>query len=137
METQAIGTLLRDFKKKKIHMAIVQDEFGSVRGLVTLEDIIEEIVGEISDEYDKDEFRWKAIDQHTVLTDAKVDIEEVEEYFKVDLPEGTYESVGGLIIEKLGRLPDAGESVQVGSLVFLVKSATQRRISTVKIQQIN
>lgn len=136
MENHKIIDLLPIFKKKKMHMAIVTDEFGSVRGLITLEDIIEEIVGEITDESDKDNTRWTVVNQDTILTDAKIDIEEVEDFFKIALPEGPYESIGGLVINQLGRLAEAGDSVQLDCLRFQVISATKRRIETVKIQRI-
>ena len=134
-ETQEIDRLLRDFKDKKIHMAIITDEFGSVRGLVTLEDVVEEIVGEIADETDKQNISWKVIDDHTVLTDAKVDIEEVESFFDLVLPEGPFESIGGLVIDKLGRLPQSGETIQVDNLDIQIISASKRRISTLKIRK--
>lgn len=132
-EDYKIVELLKDFQNQKNHMAIVTDEFGSVRGLVTLEDVLEEIVGEISDEYDKAENDWKEIDEHTLLADAKVDIEEIEAFFNVQLPEGPYESVGGLILHHLGRLPTAGTEVEVDLLTFYVISSTNRRIKIVKI----
>lgn len=133
LENHNIGQLLRDFKAKQIHMAIVTDEFGSVRGLITLEDVLEEIVGEINDEYDTDPSRWRVLDPSTVLTDAKVDIEEVESYFKLTLPAGPYESIGGLLIHQLGHIPRAGEALSMNGLTFHVISASKRRISTVKI----
>lgn len=133
LENHKIIQLLRDFKARKIHMAIVTDEFGSVRGLVTLEDVLEEIVGEISDEYDKEEISWKKIDDSTVLTDAKIDIEEVEEFFRISLPEGPYESIGGLVIHQLGHLPKTGETVDIGPLHIQVLTASERRINTLKI----
>lgn len=133
LENHSIGQLLRDFKAKQIHMAIVTDEFGSVRGLVTLEDVLEEIVGEINDEYDTDPTRWRVLDPTTVQTDAKVDIEEVESFFQVTLPEGPYESIGGLIIHQLGHIPRAGESIEISGLTIRVLAASKRRISTVKI----
>ncbi len=135
LESTKIVELLKDFQTEKIHMAIITDEFGSVRGLVTLEDVLEEIVGEITDEYDKSHKRWMAIDSNTLLLDAKVDLEEVEEYFGVELPEGPYESVGGLIIHQFERVPEAGAMVEVNSLMFHVVSADKRRIKTVKIQK--
>jgi len=136
MEHHKIIDLLRDFKTKKIHLAIVTDEFGGVRGLVTLEDILEEIVGEITDEYDQDTSRWTVVDPDTVLSDAKIDIEEVEDFFNITLPEGPYESIGGLIIHHLGRLPQGGESVHSGDLLFQVLSVDKRKINTVKIKKI-
>jgi len=137
METHKIGQLLRDFKAKKFHMAIVTDEFGGIRGLVTLEDVLEEIVGEINDEYDKDDLGWRVIDNRTVLTDAKVDIEELEAFFDMALPEGPYESIGGLVIHQLGRLPKTGEVIEVGDLRIKVMTADRRRISTLKITNKN
>lgn len=115
-------------------MAVVTDEFGSVRGLVTLEDVLEEIVGEIRDEYDKAEKRWKVVDKNILLTDAKVNLEEIEDFFGISMPEGPYESVGGLIIHHLDRVPPPGATMLINSLVFEVVSADRRRIHTVKIQ---
>lgn len=135
LDTRKIVNLLKDFQTQKIHMAIVTDEFGSVRGLVTLEDVLEEIVGEIRDEYDKTEKRWKVVDKHVLLTDAKVDLEEIEDFFGITLPEGPYESVGGLLIHQMDRVPEAGSTMLINNLVFEVVSADQRRINTVKIQR--
>ena len=86
LDTRKIVNLLKDFQSHKGHLAVVTDEFGSVRGLVTLEDVLEEIVGEIHDEYDKAEKRWKVVNKHLLLTDAKVNLEEVEDFFGITLP---------------------------------------------------
>jgi CBS domain containing-hemolysin-like protein len=134
-ETMRIVDLLRAFQAKKNHMAIVTDEFGGIRGLITLEDVLEEIVGEIDDEYDKDEPQWRALPDGSLMIYAKEDIEEVESFFDVELPDGPYESVGGFIIHQLEHLPKAGEIVEMGSLVFKVISATKRHIKTVKIHR--
>jgi CBS domain containing-hemolysin-like protein len=134
-ETMRIVDLLRAFQAKKNHMAIVTDEFGSVRGLITLEDVLEEIVGEIADEYDIDEPQWRALQDGSLMIYAKEDIEEVESFFDVKLPDGPYESVGGFIIHQLGHLPKAGESVELDNLTFKVVSATKRHIKSVKIQR--
>ena len=134
-ESKPITDLLRDFQSKKNHMAIVTDEFGSVRGLVTLEDVIEEIVGEIDDEHDQEERELMVVDEQTVVVDAKIEIEEVEDHFSCNLPEGAYESVGGLIIERLGRVPVNGDQVSVGSLTFKVLAADPRRVRTVRIRK--
>jgi CBS domain containing-hemolysin-like protein len=134
-ETMRIVDLLRAFQAKKNHMAIVTDEFGGVRGLISLEDVLEEIVGEIDDEYDKSEKGWREVEGGSLLIYAKVDIEEVESFFDVQLPDGPYESVGGIIIHQLGHLPRDGEHVEIGSLVFKVLSATKRQIKIVKIQR--
>jgi CBS domain containing-hemolysin-like protein len=117
-------------------MAIVTDEFGGVRGLVTLEDVIEEIVGEIDDEYDEDEHELRIVDEQAVIVKARIDIEDVEEFFQVELPEGPYESVGGLIIHKLGRSPGL-EQWSWRELEFKVLSADPRRIKTVRIKRVD
>jgi CBS domain containing-hemolysin-like protein len=127
--------LLRAFQAKKNHMAIVTDEFGGVRGLITLEDVLEEIVGEIDDEYDKDEQQWRVMQDGSLIIYAKEDIEEVESFFDVNVPDGPYESVGGFIIHQLGHLPKAGEIVELDTLTFKVVSVTKRHIKTVKIQK--
>ena len=134
-ETMRIIDLLRAFQAKKNHMAIVTDEFGGVRGLITLEDVLEEIVGEIDDEYDNDEPQWRAMQDGSLMIYAKEDIEEVESFFGVKLPDGPYESVGGFIIHQLGHLPKAGEIVELDNLIYKVVSATKRHIKTVKIQR--
>ena len=134
-ETMRIVDLLRAFQAKKNHMAIVTDEFGGVRGLITLEDVLEEIVGEIDDEYDKEEPQWRALQDGSLMIYAKEDIEEVESFFGVELPDGPYESVGGFIIHQLGHLPKAGEIVELDTLTFKVVSATKRHIKSVKIQR--
>ncbi|UCD66707.1 MAG: HlyC/CorC family transporter [Deltaproteobacteria bacterium] len=134
-ETMRIVDLLRAFQAKKNHMAIVTDEFGGVRGLITLEDVLEEIVGEIDDEYDKDEPQWRALQDGSLMIYAKEDIEEVESFFETELPDGPYESVGGFIIHQLGHLPKAGEIVELDNLIFKVISATKRNIKTVKIHR--
>ena len=118
-----------EFQKHKTHMAMVTDEFGTVRGLITLEDILEEIVGEIDDEYDISEVDIEVVDENIIRVQAKIDIEEVEEQFQTELPEGPYESVGGLIIHTLGRIGRIGDTIEVGELRFSVKSATRRSIN--------
>ena len=132
-ESKPITELLREFQLKKIHMAVVVDEFGGVRGLVTLEDVIEEIVGEIDDEHDDAESELRVVDDRTVIVDAKIDVEEVEAHFQCNMPEGPFESVGGFIIHRLGKVPPAGVVVQEGPLSFKVLSADQRRIKSVRI----
>ncbi|MBU0675558.1 MAG: hemolysin family protein [Proteobacteria bacterium] len=133
LEKHKIIDLLKDFQTRKLHMALITDKFGSVRGLATLEDVLEEIVGEITDETDQPETGWLVIDEQTVQADAKINLEEVEEYFKVSLPEGPYESIGGLIIHQLGHLPGANSTTTINGLLFRVITATSRRINEVRI----
>lgn len=132
-ESKPITELLREFQTKKIHLAIVVDEFGGVRGLVTFEDVIEEIVGEIDDEHDDEDNELRVVDERTVIVDAKIDIEEVETHYGLELPEGPYESVGGFIIHRLGKVPQPGVVVQESGLSFKVLGADPRRIKSVRI----
>ena len=132
-EDKPIGELLKEFQKDKTHMAIVMDEFGAVRGLITLEDILEEIVGEIDDEYDVEDDDFEKIDEKTSLVRGKVDIEDVEDRLNIELPKGPYESIGGFIIHSLGRLPQDGESVRIGDIELIVYSAGKRKVKKVKV----
>jgi len=134
-ESKPITELLREFQAKKNHMAVVTDEFGGVRGLITLEDVIEEIVGEIDDEHDQEERELMQIDQQTVVVDAKIDIEVVEKHFQCRLPGGPYESIGGLIIHRLGRMPQNGETVDSPPLTLTVLVANPRKVRTVRIRK--
>jgi Hemolysins and related proteins containing CBS domains len=132
-ESKPITELLREFQSKKIHMAIVVDEFGGVRGLVTFEDVIEEIVGEIDDEHDEEASELRVMDERTVIVDAKIDIEKVEAHFRTSLPDGPFESVGGFITHCLGKVPQPGTLVQENGLSFKVLGADSRRIKSVRI----
>ncbi|MCI5149107.1 MAG: HlyC/CorC family transporter [Candidatus Electrothrix sp. MAN1_4] len=135
-ESKLITELLREFQEQKNHMAVVTDEFGGVRGLITLEDVIEEIVGEIDDEHDQEEREIMQVDQQTVVVDAKIDIEIVEDHFRCQLPNGPYESIGGLIIHCLGRMPNHGETVEFPPLTLTVLVASPRKVRTVRIRKI-
>ncbi|MCW5211750.1 HlyC/CorC family transporter [Desulfobulbus sp. TB] len=135
-ESKPITDLLREFQEQKNHMAVVKDEFGGVRGLITLEDVIEEIVGEIDDEHDQEERELMQVDQQTVVVDAKIDIEIVEHHFQCQLPDGPYESIGGLTIHYLGRMPKNGETVDVPPLTLTVLVANPRKVRTVRIRSI-
>jgi CBS domain containing-hemolysin-like protein len=135
-ESKPIVDLLREFQKRKVHMAMVIDEFGTIRGLITLEDILEEIVGEIDDEYDEEEQNIEIIDEQTIQVHAWVDIEKFEEHFDTELPDGPYESVGGLVIHLLGRLALNGDVVEINEFRFEVTSASARRIKIIRISRI-
>ena len=132
-EDKPIVDLLKEFQKNKIHMSVVMDEFGAVRGLVTLEDILEEIVGEIDDEYDVDDDDFERIDASTIQVEARVNIEDVEQCLDIELPEGPYESIGGLIIHMLGRIGVEGDTIQLGNIRLIVHTAGRRRIKRIKI----
>jgi CBS domain containing-hemolysin-like protein len=134
-ESTPIAELLRYFQQKKTHLAMVVDEFGSIRGLITLEDVVEEIVGEIDDEHDQNDQELQIIKEDIILVDAKIDIEEVEQFFNITVKEGPYESVGGLILHQLGRVPAEDVVVEVDGLRFTVQTADQRRIKTLRVER--
>ena len=136
-ENKPIVELLRDFQKRKAHMAMVTDEFGAIRGLITMEDIVEEIVGEIDDEYDVDQDRLEVVGDNVILVHARVDLEKVEEHFDLELPEGPYVSIGGLVIHILGRLGQVGDTVEVNGLRFEIKSASKRHIKMIQITHLS
>ncbi len=135
-EDKPIVDLLREFQKQKVHVAVVADEFGTVRGLVTLEDILEEIVGEIDDEYDVDRSLLQEIDENSVQVKAQADIEVIEARFGVKMAEGSYESIGGFVIFRLGRLAKAGDTIDAGGLRFTVLAATKRQIDLLRVARL-
>lgn len=137
-EHKLIVDLLREFQKRKVHMAMVTDEFGTMRGLITLEDILEEIVGEIDDEYDDDEEEHTVdiIDDGVVEVHGWAEIEKIEDYFKTEMPDGPFESVGGLVIHVLGRLARTGDRVEAAGLQFEVISASTRKIKKIRVTRL-
>lgn len=134
-ETKKIVHLFRELKQGKIHMAVVLDEYGGTSGLITMEDIIEEIIGEIEDEYDRQEPRLKSLDNGQVEIDARLEIEEFETYFELEIEEKPFESVGGLIIHQLGRVPDIGEMIQFQDLEITILDADKRRIRRILVER--
>jgi magnesium and cobalt transporter len=121
-ESKGLNELLRDFRSNRSHLAIVIDEFGSTAGLITIEDVLEEIVGEIEDEFDEKDGETSiytlADGSHRVAGDA--DISTVNQSFDASLPEQDFDTIGGLVAHELGRVPRRGESVTLGGLVFAV-----------------
>ena len=136
-ENRRINDILLDFQKNRFHMAIVTDEYGGTSGLITIEDILEKIVGDIQDEHDVEETHIRSIDSHTILVDARTDIEDLEEYLHVNLPQGNYESVGGFIISLVDRVPRSGESIPFNEFEFVIEKADQRRVETVKVRRVD
>ena len=134
-ETQKIGALLKEMQQKRVHLAVVVDEYGGTAGICTLEDILEEIVGEIEDEHDGDEARISELSPGRFIVDASLSIYDLEDALGVELPEndGSYDSVGGLVVEKAGRVPLSGESVVVGDLEMIVREADRRRVRRVEV----
>jgi CBS domain containing-hemolysin-like protein len=133
-ETKKISHLLRELRDKKSHMAIVIDEYGGTAGLVTIEDIIEEIIGEIHDEYDNDETLMVATDEGDLVVDARLEIEKLVEHFNLEVPKGNFESVGGFIISLLGRVPQPQETITHAPLEMTIESADERKIRKVRVR---
>ena len=136
-ESKRISDLLRDLVERKAQIAIVIDEYGGTAGLITLEDILEEIVGEIYDEYDRLEPRLLSQEDGSVVVDARLDVEELMEHFGRPRPEGKFESVGGLLIHLLGRVPQVNDSVVINDLELTVKTADTRRAKEVLVSPVD
>jgi CBS domain containing-hemolysin-like protein len=132
-ETKNFEELLQDFKRKRVHIAIVIDEYGGTSGLITIEDILEQIVGDIQDEYDTEE-EW-LIEQPdgTVVADARLPIEELEERFGIEVERDKFDTVAGLIVHVIGRIPKIGEEIEIAALLMTIMEADERKISKVRI----
>jgi CBS domain containing-hemolysin-like protein len=135
-ESKKISDLLRDLVERKTQIAIVIDEYGGTAGLITLEDILEEIVGEIYDEYDRMEPRLTPQADGSVLVDARLDVEELMDHFELPRPEGKFESVGGLLIHLLGRVPQVDDQVAIDNLELTVVAADERRAKQVRARRV-
>ncbi|HUX95193.1 MAG TPA: gliding motility-associated protein GldE [Bacteroidales bacterium] len=141
-ETKKINDLLKEFQTKKIHLAIVIDEYGGTSGIVTLEDILEEIVGEITDESDEDEIMYRTIDETTFIFEGKVLLNDfckiinIEEDF-FETFRGEAETLAGLILEVTGEIPQKGLSVVLQNFKFSIESADRRRIKEIRVEIIN
>jgi len=135
-ETKRLDELLQEFQQNRNHMAVVLDEFGGVSGLVTIEDVLEEIVGEIVDEYDDALVEGiKNIDDHTAEVQARVRIDEVNERLGTHLPEeGEFDTIGGFVFSHLGHIPTVGETITVEEVRLTVIDVTRRRIERVRIE---
>ena len=133
-ESKRLNVLLNDFRSNRNHMAIVVDEYGGVAGLVTIEDVLEQIVGEIEDEYDIDEdsFIMKYSNDHYSVK-ALTPVEEFNEYFESSLDESEFDTVGGLVMKSFGHMPSRGESVKIDKYKFTVLRADNRRIHLLQL----
>ncbi|MFL6204716.1 MAG: hemolysin family protein [Acidimicrobiales bacterium] len=134
-ETKHVASLLREMQAEQYHLAIVVDEYGGTAGLVTLEDLIEELVGEIVDEYDVEDPQLERLPSGDVRVNAKLNIDDLGELLGLDLPEGDWDSVGGLLIGLLGHVPAEGESVDIDGYRVKAERVSGRRISRVLIRR--
>ncbi|RMD85811.1 MAG: HlyC/CorC family transporter [Calditrichaeota bacterium] len=136
-EQKKISELLKEFQKNRIHMALVVDEYGGIAGLVTLEDIIEEIVGEIQDEYDKELPMITRINETTFVVDGRMQLEELNEELHLNLPEESgVETISGFILNLMGSVPKEKEKVRYNGYLFTVEQVIKNRIKKVKIEKI-
>ena len=136
-ESKRLNVLLKEFRASRNHMAIVVDEYGSAAGLVTIEDVLEQIVGEIEDEYDFDEGAFilkRAEGEYTAK--AHTTIEDFNDYFGCDFPDDDFDTIGGLVTHSMGHLPKRGEKVVVGQFRFTVVRADSRRIRLLNVEQL-
>ena len=142
-ETKPIDEIFEELQANKMQMAIVVDEYGGTAGVLTMEDILEELVGNIFDEYDDIEFEYKKLDDNTYLIDGSVSLYELKKILDVEIPEGDYETLSGYLIEKLGRLPEEGEYpiIEDDKLTYKIQEFEDKRIRWVKVcknkQEIN
>ncbi|MEM6749223.1 MAG: hemolysin family protein [Planctomycetota bacterium] len=138
-ESKLIHELLADFKQRTVHMAVVLDEYGGTAGLVTIEDILEELVGEIHDEYETapDEPTITEVDHGVAEVDARLEIDELERHFDLDFPDDAdYDTVGGFVFSELGHIPDSGESFEFDGCSFTVLEAERTRVRKVRVQRL-
>lgn len=135
-ESKRLSVLLREFREQRYHMAIVVDEYGSVSGLVTIEDILEEIVGEIEDETDEEETEHiQSIGENLYLVEAQTEIEDFNEHFQSGLSEEDYDTIGGLVTSGFGHLPVVGEILETNDFKFEISEADSRRIVKLQVSQ--
>jgi magnesium and cobalt transporter len=136
-ESKRLNVLLREFRASRNHMAIVVDEYGGVAGLVTIEDVLEQIVGDIEDEYDFDETEDNILPESSgqYRVKAQTEITDFNEEFGTSFGDGEYDTVGGLVISRFGRVPKRGENIVIDGFRFQVMRADSRRVHTLLVQK--
>jgi CBS domain containing-hemolysin-like protein len=132
-ETKLISELLREMQAMQNHLAIVVDEFGGTAGLVSIEDLLEEIVGEIVDEYDDEEPMIVALESGEFLVDARLDVDDLADAMEVEFPDEDWDTVGGLVLGLAGRVPTVGESFEYGGIVLTAEDVQGRRVAQVRV----
>ncbi len=136
-ESQSVTSLLEDFKKDKAHLAIVLDEYGVISGLITIEDILEEIVGEIEDEfYEEKNNEIIKINEKEFIVSSTIEKEKFEEFFSCQLNCPDVETLGGFVLKEFGHLPKVGEKIEIGQLEMIVTSADQRKIKKITVRKV-
>jgi magnesium and cobalt transporter len=137
-ESKRLDALLKEFRSNRNHMAIVVDEYGGVAGLITIEDVLEQIVGEIEDEYDveEDDDNIHKIADNAFNVKARVEIEEFNEYFGCELSADEYDTVGGILMHAFGHMPARGETIEIDNLKFEIVSSDTRRIKLLRVSRV-
>jgi magnesium and cobalt transporter len=133
-DTVTLDAMLARFRQERISLAIVVDEFGGTAGLLTLEDLVEEVVGEIQDEFDEETAPFEQLDTHTLRVQGSLLLDELNQHFDLDLVHPEVNTVGGLIMTELGRIPEAGDQVEVGGILFSVEAVDGMAVQTAQIQ---
>ena len=134
-EGKTAGSLLRDFQTRKIHIAIVVDEYGGVSGMVTLEDILESLFEDVYDDYGVSENLWQRIDERTLMVSGKMFTEDLNSLIDISIPEEDFDTVGGFVFHLFGKLPTKGEEVHYGDYTFLIEKMGRARILNVRIER--
>ena len=133
-ESKRLNVLLNDFRRNRNHMAIVIDEYGGVAGLVTIEDVLEQIVGDIEDEHDSEEESWiKPLDSQEFVVKALTPIDDFNEHFHSDFSDEEFDTIGGIVMQRFGHLPKRNESISIGNFNFQILNADNRRIRLLKV----
>lgn len=132
-ESKKLDSLLTEFQRRKVHLAIVVDEYGGTSGIVSLEDILEEIVGDIQDEFDNEVEEILKISDNMYLCDARVSIDELNEQVGLSIPEEDFDTLGGFVFNLFGKIPVKFEKVVFKNMTFIIQQMEQHKITTVKI----
>ena len=131
-----MAELMHEIQTARTHLAVIVDEYGVTSGLVTLEDLVEEIVGEIHDEFERDEKMIEKVDAHTSIVIGRLSLKDLNDLLKLDLPEKEYDTIGGFLFGELGRSPAVGASIRFENLIISVERVLRRRITRVKIEKL-
>jgi CBS domain containing-hemolysin-like protein len=132
-ESKKVDELLAEMRQNKLSIAIVVDEYGGTAGLVTIEDLVEEIVGEIADEFDVEEETIHRVSETEAILDARLSIDALQELFGIEVEEGDFDTVGGFVFHHLGKMPSVGEEIRVDGLIVRILSVSGHRIKRVRV----
>ena len=132
-ESKTLEELLNEFQERRIHIAMVIDEYGGVSGMVTIEDLLEEIVGEIQDEFDVGGSEVQAVNENEFMMDARVSLDELNERFNVAVEGDGFDTIGGFVYQRLGKIPSSGDRVEYDGLMIEVVSTVGRRLKRLRV----